>query len=465
MTSSAATIDAVLAQVDAGLDKSLERLYELLRIKSISTDPAYAAECQKAADWIVGELKGLGFDAAARPTPGHPVVVAHGPEQAGPHVLFYAHYDVQPVDPLELWHSDPFEPVLKTDANGRQIIVARGASDDKGQMLTFIEACRAWTAATGSLPVKVSLMLEGEEESGGKNLPPFMHENHAELSAADIALVCDTDMWDRQTPSITTMLRGMVAEEVTISCANKDLHSGMFGNAARNPNQVLAEIIASLRAPDGSVTLPGFYDDVAEISPELKAQWASLGFDEAAFLGEAGLSLPAGEASRSVLEMLWARPTCEINGMIGGYTGDGFKTVIPAKASAKISFRLVSGMQPDKIRAAFRAHVEALVPKDCSVSFHAHGGSPAITVPSDGVHLHRALEGLSGEWGKQAVITGSGGSIPVAGDFKRILGLDTLLIGFAHVDDQIHSPNEKYDLESYHRGIRSWVRVLASLAG
>ena len=462
---SPASLDAVLAQVDAGLEQSLERLYALLRIKSISTDPAYAAECQRAADWIVGELNGLGFDAAARVTPGHPVVVAHGPEQPGAHVLFYAHYDVQPVDPIELWHSDPFEPVLKTDAHGRKIIVARGASDDKGQMMTFIEACRAWKAATGALPVRISLMLEGEEESGGKNLPPFMEANKAELAAADIALVCDTDMWDRRTPSITTMLRGLVAEEVEITCADKDLHSGMFGNAARNPNQVLAEIIASLRAPDGSVTLPGFYDDVAEISPELKAQWAGLGFDQAKFLGEAGLSIPAGEQNRSVLEMLWARPTCEINGMIGGYTGDGFKTVIPAKASAKISFRLVSGMQPDKIRAAFRKHVEALVPADCSVRFTAHGGSPAITVPSDGVHLRQALEGLSGEWGKQAVITGSGGSIPVAGDFKRILGLDTLLIGFAHVDDQIHSPNEKYDLESFHRGIRSWARVLASLAG
>jgi acetylornithine deacetylase/succinyl-diaminopimelate desuccinylase-like protein len=462
---SSAALDSVLAQVDRDLNLSLERLYQLLRIRSISTDPAFAAECQRAADWLVAELNGLGFAAAARTTPGHPVVVAHGPEQAGPHVLFYAHYDVQPVDPLHLWHSDPFEPELKTDANGRKTIVARGASDDKGQMMTFIEACRAWKAATGSLPVRVSLMLEGEEESGGKNLPPFMEANRNELAAADIALVCDTDMWDRQTPSITTMLRGLVGEEIEITCANKDLHSGMFGNAARNPNQVLAEIIASLRAPDGSVTLPGFYDDVAEISPELKAQWQGLGFDEAAFLGEAGLSLPAGEQGRSVLEMIWARPTCEINGMSGGYTGDGFKTVIPSKASAKISFRLVSGMQPDKIRAAFRKHVEDRIPADCSVKFTAHGGSPAITVPSDGTHLRQALAGLSGEWNKPAVITGSGGSIPVAGDFKKILGLDTLLIGFAHVDDQIHSPNEKYDLESFHRGIRSWVRVLAAFAG
>ncbi len=457
-----ATIDTVLAAVDSGLDQSLERLFHLLRIKSISTDPAYAGECRKAADWIAGELSGLGFDAASRPTPGHPVVVAHGPQQPGPHVLFYAHYDVQPVDPLNLWDTDPFEPVIR-EKEGRKIIVARGASDDKGQMLTFIEACRAWKAATGSLPIRVSLLLEGEEESGGTNLPPFMRENMEELQA-DIALVCDTDMWDRQTPSITTMLRGLVADEVEITAANKDLHSGMFGNAARNPNQVLAEIIASLRAPDGSVTLPGFYDDVAEIGPELKAQWAGLGFDEKGFLGGVGLSAPAGEQGRTVLEQLWARPTCEINGMSGGYIGDGFKTVIPAKASAKISFRLVSGQDPAKIRAAFRTHIENMLPPDCSVRFTPHGGAPAITVPADGQFLHQALQGLSDEWNKQAVITGSGGSIPVVGEFKKILGLDTLLIGFAHVDDQIHSPNEKYDLESYHRGIRSWVRVLGALA-
>ncbi|HTM76099.1 MAG TPA: M20/M25/M40 family metallo-hydrolase, partial [Devosia sp.] len=226
----------------------------------------------------------------------------------------------------------------------------------------------------------------------------------------------------------------------------------------------LAEIIASLRAPDGSVTLPGFYDDVAEVPAAIKAQWQGLGFDEKTFLAEAGLSIPAGETGRSVLEMLWARPTCEINGMIGGYTGDGFKTVIPAKASAKISFRLVSGMDPKKIRAAFRRHVQARIPADCSVTFTEHGGSPAITVPSDGVYLQQALAGLTGEWDKPAVITGSGGSIPVAGDFKAILGMDTLLIGFAHVDDNIHSPNEKYDLDSFHRGIRSWVRVLAAFA-
>lgn len=463
MTRTAANLDAVLAHVDAGIDGSLARLQQLLRIKSISTDPAFAEDCKAAAEWLAGDLAAGGFEAAVRPTPGHPMVVAHDRSTEGPHVLFYGHYDVQPVDPLSLWDTDPFEPQVKTLADGTRVIVGRGTSDDKGQLMTFVEACRAWRAVTGALPVKVSLLLEGEEESGGKNLPPFIEANADELTA-DIALVCDTDMWDRRTPSITTMLRGLVGEEVTITCADKDLHSGMFGSAARNPNQVLAEIIASLRDADGRVALEGFYDNVAELPEAVKAQWQELDFDEAAFLAGAGLSIPAGEKGRSVLEMLWSRPTCEINGMIGGYTGEGFKTVIPARASAKISFRLVSGMDPKKIREAFRAHVRARVPQDCSVSFAEHGGSPALTVPADGPLLNKALAALSDEWEKPAVITGSGGSIPVGGEFKRILGMDTLFIGFAHNDDRIHSPNEKYDLASFHKGIRSWVRVLAAFA-
>jgi acetylornithine deacetylase/succinyl-diaminopimelate desuccinylase-like protein len=463
MPTSSAALDAALAQVDAALDQSLERLKSLIRIKSISTDPAYAEQCRRAADWLVADLQGLGFEASARATPGHPIVIAHDRAASGPHVLFYGHYDVQPVDPLGLWISDPFEVEFKPQPDGETHIVARGASDDKGQLLTFVEACRAWKAANGTLPLQVSMIFEGEEESGGKSLPGFLKSAAAELSA-DIALVCDTDMWDATTPSVTTMLRGLVGEEIEITCASQDLHSGMFGNAARNPNQVLAEIISSLRNPDGSVAIAGFYDEVEELPPAVAAQWKNLGFDEKGFLAGAGLSIAAGEQDRTVLEQVWSRPTCEVNGMIGGYTGDGFKTVIPAKASAKISFRLVAAQDPQKIRDAFRAHVRARIPADCSVSFKEHGGSPAIAVPTDGVFLHRALGALTDEWGKQAAITASGGSIPVAGEFKHLLGLDTLLIGFAHVDDRIHSPNEKYNLSSFHKGIRSWVRVLAAFA-
>jgi acetylornithine deacetylase/succinyl-diaminopimelate desuccinylase-like protein len=456
-------IDAALAYADAHMEESLGRLAELIAIKSISTDPAYAAECQRAADWLVADLMSEGFDASARPTRGHPVVVGKAPAVAGPRVLFYAHYDVQPVDPLNLWNSDPFTLTRVPQPDGEVHLVARGTSDDKGQLLTFLEACRAWRSTHGALPLNVTVCLEGEEESGGKNLPIFLASAKDEL-AADVALVCDTDLLDASTPSITTMLRGLVAEEIEITCARMDLHSGMFGNAARNPNQVLAEIIASLRNPDGSVALAGFYDDVPEVDATTMASWQTLGFDGEAFLGEAGLSIPAGEKGRSVLEQIWSRPTCEINGMTGGYTGEGFKTVIPAKASAKISFRLVGNMDPDKIRAAFRDHVSARVPADCSVKFTAHGGSPAIAVPTDGRALQQARAALAEEWGRQAALRASGGSIPVAGDFKRILGLDTLLIGFALSDDRIHSPNEKYNLKSFKKGIRSWIRILAALA-
>ena len=457
------TLNAALAYADAHIDGSLKRLFELIRIKSISTDPAYAADVQSAADWLVNDLKAEGFEASARKTPGHPVVVGHGPKRPGIHVLFYGHYDVQPVDPVSLWDTDPFEPTLVKQPDGETHIKARGSSDDKGQLLTFVEACRAWRATAGSLPVQVSMIFEGEEESGGKSLPGFLASAKDELKA-DIALICDTDMWDATTPSITTMLRGLVGEEIVITCADKDLHSGMFGSAARNPNHVLADIIASLHNPDGSIAVAGVYDDVDEITPELRAQWDALGFNDAAFLATAGLKIPAGEAGRSVLEQTWSRPTCEVNGMTGGYTGDGFKTVIPSKASAKISFRLVSRMDPRKIREAFRAHVRARIPADCSVTFAEHGGSPAITVPSTGPFVAKARAALTDEWGKETALVGSGGSIPVAGDFKRHLGLDALLIGFAREDNRIHSPNEKYDLSSFHRGIRSWIRVLAAFA-
>lgn len=455
-------LDAALAYADSHMDASLERLTALIAIKSISTDPAYAAECKRAADWLVADLKSEGFDASARSTPGHPVVVAHGPAVEGPTAVFYAHYDVQPVDPIELWNTDPFTLTPIKQPDGETWLTARGASDDKGQLLTFVEACRALRATTGTLPINVKYCLEGEEESGSKNLAAFLTTARDELKA-DVALVCDTDLLDATTPSITTMLRGLVADEVEITCAAMDLHSGMYGNAARNPNQLLAEIIASLRNPDGSVAIAGFYDDVDELDPITKDSFDKLNFDNDKFMKAAGLSIPAGEKGRSALEQTVSRPTCEINGMIGGYTGEGFKTVIPAKASAKISFRLVSRMDPAKIRDAFRAHVRARVPADCSVTFKEHGASPAISVPTSGPHLSKARDALTAEWGKEAVLRGSGGSIPVAGDFKRILGLDTLLIGYALNDDRIHSPNEKYNLTSYRKGIRSWIRILAAL--
>ncbi|MCV3736302.1 dipeptidase [Rhizobium sp. TRM96647] len=455
----------VLDHAAANVPAALERLFDLVRIKSISTDPAYKADVRRGAEWLVSELRTLGFDATVRDTSGHPMVVAHheGASAEAPHVLFYGHYDVQPVDPLELWENDPFEPAVRDIGGGRRIITGRGTSDDKGQLMTFVEACRAYRETVGALPCKVTILFEGEEESGSPSLKPFLEANAAELKA-DYALVCDTNMWDGETPAISAGLRGLVGEEVVVKAADRDLHSGYFGGAAANPIHILADILAGLHDRDGRVTLEGFYDGVEETPADIKATWDKLGQTAEKFLGEIGLSVPSGEKNRSVLELTWARPTAEVNGIVGGYTGDGFKTVIAAEATAKVSFRLVGKQDPGKIRDAFRTYVRAKVPADCSVAFHAHGGSPAIQLPYDSPLLNKAKDALSQEWPKPAVMIGMGGSIPIVGDFQKMLGMESLLVGFGLSDDRIHSPNEKYELRSFEKGIRSWVRILAALA-
>ena len=456
-------LDRVLAHIDADLNHALERLFASLRLKSISTDPAYAAECRSCAEWHAADLASIGFEAAVRESPGHPLVVGHHRHGSGRSALFYGHYDVQPVDPLALWERDPFEPVVEARADGTSEIRARGASDDKGQLMTFVEACRAWKTVTGALPMPVTVLLEGEEESGGPSLAPFLQANAAELDA-DIALICDTSMWDRDTPSITTSLRGMCGDEVVIRAANRDLHSGYYGSAAANPNHILARIIADLHDADGRVTIPGFYDGVPELPAVLRESWAKLGASEEDLLGPIGLSQPAGEKGRSVLEMVWSRPTAEVNGMGGGYQGAGFKTVISAEASAKISFRLVFDQDPHKVRAAFRDFVRARVPADCRVEFIEHGSGRAVTFDTGGAAFGLARQALTDEWGKEASFIGAGGSIPVAVQIKEILGRDVVLAGFALAEDRIHSPNEKYDLRSFHKGIRSWARILDALS-
>ena len=450
-----------LAYAEAHIDDSVERLFALMRVQSVSTDPAYAAECQRAAALLAEELTALGFHARVAPTEGHPMVVAHH-DGDGPHVLFYGHYDVQPVDPIELWRRDPFDPVLETRADGSKMIVGRGASDDKGQLRTFVEACRAWKETEGRLPCRVTILFEGEEESGSTSLEPFLHANAEELKA-DFALICDTLMWDGDTPGLTIGLRGMAGGQVTVRGPSRDLHSGLYGGPARNPIQLLSNILADLKDQDGRVTLAGFYDGVHEVSDAVKASWGSLAFDGAEFLGEIGLSVPAGEKGYGVLEQAWARPTAEINGIWGGYTGEGFKTVIPAEAHAKISFRLVGDQDPDQVWAAFEDHVRARLPADCTAVFETRGpGSPAVTVASDSGPLTATRTALDQEWGKSALI-GCGGGIPVVTSIATILGMDTVMVGFALNDDNIHSPNEKYDLKSFDKGIRSWVRILAEI--
>ena len=459
------SLNTVLHKIDGEIDLALDRLISLLKIPSISTDPAYKGDCRTAAETIVNDLATIGFDPRGRDTPGHPMVVAHGgpdPVDGLPHLLFYGHYDVQPVDPLELWNTPPFDPVIEDTPKGK-VIRARGASDDKGQLMTFIEAMRAWEAVNGALPCRITIFLEGEEESGSPSLVPFLKEHAGELTA-DIAMICDTGLYDGRVPAIVTQLRGLLAEEIALKAANRDLHSGFYGGLAQNPIHLLTRIVADLRDDTGTVTLPGFYDDVPELSDELRAQWQGLNFDHARMLEDVGLSVPAGEQDRTPLEKVWSRPTCEVNGIWGGYTGDGFKTVLPAEAHAKISFRLVGQQDPDKIHAAFVDFVNARLPDDVECVFSNGHGAPASVMSTDNPAFEIARGALSDEWGVEAAFVGAGGSIPVAGHFKEVLGMDAMLIGFAKEDDAIHSPNEKYDVQSFHKGIRSWARILAALA-
>ena len=455
-------LDKVLGDIDADLDNSIVRLFDWLRIPSISTDPAHAGDCRAAAEWCRGNLEALGFEASVRETSFHPVVLGHMPKPGAPHVLFYGHYDVQPVDPLEQWATPPFEPSIAEVEPGRKVMRGRGSSDDKGQVMTFLEACRAWKATEGGLPVGVTVLIEGAEENGSKGLPEWLAANKDELKA-DFALVCDTGMWDRETPLVTTSLRGLVYREIKVRCADRDLHSGSFGGGARNPIHVLAKIIADLHDENGRVTLPGFYDGVPETPPEILEQWRGLNLSPETFLGQVGLGVPAGERDRMLIEQIQSRPTCDANGIVGGYTGVGSKTVIAGEASAKVSFRLVGDQDPQAISEAFEAFVKARIPKDCSVEITQFGTSRAIQLPFDMPALAATKTALTAEWGREAVMIGAGGSIPIVGDFKRTLGLDTVLVGFALDDDRVHSPNEKYDMSSFHKGARSWARILAAL--
>src|SRR5712691_1651520 len=460
-------LPAVLDKIDAELDNSLARLFDFLKIQSISTDPAYKGQCKAAADYVAKDLVGIGFEASVRPTDGHPIVVGKSVAQANgksPRVLFYGHYDVQPVDPLDLWETPPFAPRIATLPDGRKIIVARGACDDKGQVMTFVEACRAFKTITGSLPLPITMMIEGEEECGSEHLFVFVKSNADEFKL-DLALVCDTSMWDERTPMVTTSLRGLVYEEVKVTCADRDLHSGLFGAGAQNRRPVLAPILGAMHDKNGRVAIPGFYNGVKELPADIKADLKRLKLTPKDYLGGVGLKVPAGEKNRMLIEQIATRPPAEINGMIGGYTGEGAKTVIPGQATAKVSFRLVGAQDPNKIRDAFRAFVRARLPVDAKAEFANFACAGAIQLPYDNPALGKTRAALAAEWGKKAVTVGEGGSIPIVGDSKRVLGMDTIMVGFALDDDRVHSPNEKYDLTSFHKGTRSWARILAALAG
>ena len=400
-------------------------------------------------------------------TPGHPMVVAHFTPPSsngddGPHILYYGHYDVQPPDPLELWKSKPFEPAIVKGEHGKRI-VARGAVDDKGQVMTFIEAFRAWMNVHGTLPVKVTVLLEGEEESGSPSLDPFLKGNKKEL-AADVCVVSDTGMWNIDTPAITYMLRGLVYIEATLHGPSHDLHSGMYGGTLVNPINGLCEVIAQLHDEDGEIQIPGFYDDVEELSASEKKMWRGLGFKEKEFLAGAGVKKGFGEKGRSTIERMWSRPTCDVNGIFGGYTGKGAKTVIASHATAKISCRLVPAQDPKKIYNGLVKFLKDRTPPDCRWEIQSHGINPAIRVPTESPFLEAAVKGLKKTFSKEPVLIGCGGSIPLVGSVQRILGFDSLLVGFGLEDDRVHSPNEKFELRCFEMGMKSHATMLAAFA-
>lgn len=458
-------VEPVLTAIEKSMPQSLDRLLKLLSIPSISADPAHDGDCARAADAVKDLLSEMGFAADIYDTPAHPVVIGHlAPEGSGklPHVLFYGHYDVQPATPLELWRIPPFEPTIRRDSDGIERIYARGASDDKGQFMTFLEATRAWLAVHGQLPFRLTILIEGDEESDGSHLDAFLRQ-HKDKLKADLAFVCDTDLWDAKTPAITTRLRGILADELVIKGPSMDLHSGGYGGPASNPIHVLTDILSQLRDKKGRITIPGFYDDVPKISTKLKAQWQSLKFSERKFLKAVGLSEPQGEQGYSVLEKIWARPTAEVNGIMGGHTGAGGKTIIASEAMAKLTFRLVGEQNPHKIRKAFRQFVRERLPKDCQVKFDGAGGdSRAVTIPENNAFIEKAATALKAEWGRKPALIGSGGSIPIVEAFQRVLGMQSLMTGFAQESDAVHSPNEKYDVECFRKGTRSWARIIAA---
>jgi len=459
-------IEPVLRHLEKDFDRAVERYLALLRIPSVSTDPAFAGETRQAAQSLSDELTELGFTASLRETPGHPIVVAHHPgpgNNEGPHLLYYGHYDVQPADPIELWDSPPFEPAIIDGPHGKRV-VARGAVDDKGQVRTFIEAFRGWHKIHGTLPARITVLLEGEEECGSPSLPPFLADNKAELGAANIAIVTDTNSWDIDTPAITYMLRGLLYVEVTLHGPSRDLHSGMYGGAVLNPLNAITRVLAELHDAHGRVQIPGFYDDVLEARPDEVAAWRALGFDEKRFLGEIGLTCSKGESGRSVLERIWARPTCDINGIWGGYTGLGAKTVIAAEASAKVSCRLVAAQDPERIMAGIKGFLDARTPPDCRWEIKSFGGSPGIRVETDNRFMQAARKGLKDIYRRDAALIGCGGSIPVVGWMQDTLGLESILVGFGLEDDRIHSPNEKFELKCLKNGILSHAAILAHMA-
>ena len=455
--------EQVLARAEQDFDANMQRWLDWLRIPSISANPAHNADCVTAAEFAARELAAMGFSVEILPTGGQPVVLAHhaGPTTATPHLLYYGHYDVQPPEPLELWDAPPFDPQIVDGPHGKRV-VARGAVDDKGQVATWLAAFRAWFDTTGGMPTRITVLLEGEEEIGSPNLEPFIVANRDRL-AAEIAVISDTGQWDIDTPALTASVRGMAYMEVHLKGSSRDLHSGMYGGSALNSINALTRALGQIHDENGRVRIPGFYDGVDDVSESQKAAWQKLGFSEHDFLADIGLSVPVGEKDRSALERLWARPTADINGIWGGYQGPGSKTVIASEAGAKISFRLVPGQDPNYIVDCFKKFMAPHVPADATLTYIEHACSPGLAIDTANRFVAAAAVALEAEYGRKAAMIGCGGSIPVVECFRRVLGLDSLMVGFGLSDDKMHSPNEKFEVACFTHGLRSHIRLLGEV--
>ncbi len=425
-------------------------LCELLRIPSISAIGEHRGDIERAADWVLRQFQALGFQAEKIATPGNPLVFAQSPLIAGaPTVLVYGHYDVQPVDPLNEWTTPPFEPTRRGES-----LYARGATDDKGQMFTHIKSAEAWLKAERRLPVNLKYLIEGEEEVSSSNLFPFIEKEHDKL-ACDVAVISDSSQFAPGRPAITYGLRGIAYYELRLTGPKQDLHSGTFGGAVTNPARALCRIIASLVDERGRIQIPGFYDDIVPLTEQERKQFASLNFDESAFMRQIGVEGLSGEEDFSTLERRWTRPTCDVNGLTSGYQGEGAKTVLPARASAKFSFRLVPNQQPKKISAALEPFLREQLPPGITMELIDFHGAPGVVVPLDSPYMAAAISAIERSFGKKPVFMREGGSIPIVTTFRQELGVDTLLLGWGLDDDNAHSPNEKFNLGDFHRGIKA----------
>lgn len=431
-------------------DRFVEELKELLRIPSISADPAYRSQLQRAAEWVEGQFRSLGFRTEIVPTAGHPIVYAEWLQAAGaPTVMVYGHYDVQPPDPLELWTTPPFEPTIR---DGK--IYARGATDDKGQFFTHVKSAEAWLKTVGALPVNLKFVIEGEEEVGSRNLDDFLAARRKELKC-DVAVISDSSQYTADIPAITTGLRGIVACEVIVTGPKKDLHSGVFGGSVANPANGLARMIAALHDDQGRVQIPGFYDDVAPLPEEERREFAALPFDEGAYREELGVSALWGEAGYTTLERRWARPTCDVNGMTSGYQGVGPKTIVPSKASVKITCRLVPNQKPELVLENLERYLRSRLPAGLTMEFVSFHGAPAFLMDRRSGYLEGASEAVEEGFGRRPVFIREGGTIPVVTTFREMLGVDTLLLGWGLNSDNLHSPNEHFSLANFQHGIRA----------